>query len=135
MNKENEKPNEENKVKDILSKLRNICNSVNTQNLSCVKDKKNFKGEFIIFLKKSNKIIILLQLNEIELHILNIKDDFNITHSKKIIEFPKQDSKIIIKKIIASPDEKLIAFFAKKDISVKVLSEIEESKEKSILKL
>ena len=123
------------KINDIIPNLKMIFSCIETGKLCCTK-KKNFKGEYIVYLRKSNNLIVFIQTNEIQLNILQIKDDLVNKVTKRNLKFSfKENLDLIIKKIIVSQDEKLIAFIGKKHIAISILSDIEQSKENSILKI
>ena len=121
--------------KDLKDTLSKIFSNIDTSTLVCLKKKKIFNGDFMQHLKKTNKLIILIQTEEIILNIITVKEDFTTETSKKTLKLIKKgDSNLIIKRIILSPDEKSIAFISKQNIAVCMLSDIELSKEKGKLK-
>jgi hypothetical protein len=115
--KENEPSNSQN-VKELLAK---ILNEYKVDSLKYMKNKKIFKGEYLLYLKQSQKILFFLQTtNENSLHFIELNEEMVLKSTKINLKFLNKGGKIEfeVKKILVSADEKLISFVGKQHIAI-----------------
>ncbi len=124
-------PSNSQDVKEILAK---ILKEYKVDSLKYLKNKKIFKGEYLIFLKQSQKILLFLQsTNENSLHIIELNEEMVLKSTKINLNFVKKGGKIEfeVKKIVVSSDEKLISFVGKQHLAIIEMRAIMNNKDNS----